>query len=98
MVHSLQRKYNILIRMFLNFLFHFRSALVIYNPVELIKCRAQIDRCEGFRYREMIPKLIRNEGFFALYKGLTPLLIRDVPAFAVYFWSYEFLKEKFRMD
>ena len=24
--------------------------------------------------------------------------MRDVPAFAVYFWSYEFLKEKFKME
>ena len=31
----------------------------------------------------------------ALYKGFLPLVIRDVPSWAVYFWSYEFLKEKF---
>ena len=83
-------------RIFANF--YFRCALIVYNPVELIKCRAQIDRCEGFRYREAIPKIVRNEGFFALYKGITPLIFRDVPAFAIYFWSYEFLKEIFRLD
>ena len=31
----------------------------------------------------------------SLYKGFTALLLRDVPGWGVYFWSYEFLKEMF---
>lgn len=44
------------------------------------------------KYREAIPALIRNEGFSGLYKGFGALLLRDVPGWGVYFFSYAFLK------
>jgi len=68
---------------------------IVYNPVELLKCRAQVNRQENIRYRTVIPQLIRNEGVLALYKGFLPLICRDVPSWAAYFWSYEYLKDKF---
>ena len=36
---------------------------------------------------------MQSEGFFAIYKGLWPLIIRDVPGWAAYFWANEFFKE-----
>ena len=34
-------------------------------------------------------------GFFGIYKGFLSTMARDVPAWAAYFWTYEFLKEKY---
>mmetsp|Transcript_30996 Transcript_30996/g.22529 ORF Transcript_30996/g.22529 Transcript_30996/m.22529 type:complete len:139 (-) Transcript_30996:445-861(-) len=60
-------------------------SLVIYNPVELLKCRAQIKRDGFVKYSEAIPELIANEGYLGLYKGFVPCFCRDVPAWGVYF-------------
>jgi len=45
------------------------------------------------KYRKAIPELLRNEGFGGLYKGYGALMLRDVPGWGMYFWSYEFLKD-----
>ena len=54
-----------------------------------------MNRQENVRYRIAVPQLMRNEGVLALYKGFVPLVCRDVPAWAVYFWAYEYLKDLF---
>lgn len=70
-----------------------RLALIVYNPVELLKVRAQINRVENMQYRKAIPLLVRKEGFMGLYKGFGALVLRDVPGWGIYFWSYELLKD-----
>ena len=67
-------------------------ANLFYNPIELLKVRAQVNRVESIKYRKAIPELIRNEGYMGLYKGLLALQIRDIPGWGVYFWCYEVLK------
>ena len=67
-------------------------SLIVYNPFELLKVRAQVNRVDSIKYREEIPKLIRGEGYAGLYKGFGALLLRDVPGWGVYFWCYEYLK------
>ena len=49
------------------------------------------------RYRKAIPQLLRSEGFGGLYKGVGALMMRDVPGWGVYFYTYESLKEYFGM-
>ena len=39
--------------------------------------------------------MMRTEGSLSLYKGFTALMLRDVPGWGVYFWSYEYLKDLF---
>lgn len=73
-------------------------ALIVYNPIELVKCRAQVHRTESIPYRVVVPQLIRNEGFMALYKGFWALAARDVPGWATYFWTYEVLKDQFGLQ
>ena len=63
----------------------------MYNPIEVLKVRAQVNRTEFVRYRTAVPLIIQNEGFGALYKGLTALMLRDAPAWGVYFWAYQWL-------
>jgi solute carrier family 25 (mitochondrial carnitine/acylcarnitine transporter), member 20/29 len=33
-----------------------------------------------------------------LYKGFVPMLLRDVPGWGVYFFTYEYLKSLMRLD
>eukprot|EP00948_MAST-09A_sp_MAST-9A-sp1_P001324 g1324.t1 len=42
--------------------------------------------------------LIREGGYRALWRGLTPTLWRDVPFSGIYWYSYETLKAKFNSD
>ena len=69
--------------------------MILFNPVELIKCRAQVNRETYIVYSEYVPNIIRNEGFFALYNGALCQMGRDVPAWAFYFWSYAAFKDYF---
>lgn len=73
-------------------------ALIIYNPIELLKVRAQVDRVDNIKYVSATWKLLRTEGFFnGVYKGMFALLLRDVPGWGVYFSTYEFLKRSFKI-
>jgi solute carrier family 25 (mitochondrial carnitine/acylcarnitine transporter), member 20/29 len=33
-----------------------------------------------------------TEGWVGMYRGFLPLVLRDLPAWSSYFWSYEYLK------
>ncbi|XP_071784074.1 mitochondrial carnitine/acylcarnitine carrier protein-like isoform X1 [Asterias amurensis] len=39
--------------------------------------------------RDVFPRLIKSEGFFALFKGITPVMLRAFPANAACFLGYE---------
>lgn len=39
--------------------------------------------------RDALRELVRNEGVFALYKGIVPVLLRAAPEGAALFWGYE---------
>ena len=72
---------------------------MIYNPVELLKVRAQVNRVDNIKYMRASVALLRNEGFFrGIYKGMFALLLRDVPGWGVYFWAYEWLKGMFKLQ
>ncbi|XP_047449412.1 solute carrier family 25 member 15a [Mugil cephalus] len=72
--------------------------LVIY-PIDCVKSRIQVyslaGRQEGFV--KSFRAIVRNEGFAALYSGLTPTLIRTFPANGALFLAYEFSR-KFMME
>lgn len=46
-------------------------------------------------YRQDIPRMIANEGFFSLYKGFWATFWRDMPSWASYFYFYAAFKELF---
>ena len=35
---------------------------------------------------------------FGLYKGFVAMNVREVPSWAVYFWTYEYFKEKLQLN
>ncbi|BET01944.1 unnamed protein product [Nesidiocoris tenuis] len=61
--------------------------LVIF-PADLVKSRIQVNSLEG-TFVSNVMVVVRNEGVLALYNGLTPTLVRTVPATAVLFLTYE---------
>lgn len=72
--------------------------LMVY-PIDCVKSRIQVyslaGRQEGFM--KTFIGVIRNEGFTALYAGLTPTMIRTFPANGALFLAYE-LSRKFMME
>lgn len=72
----------------------------ILCPVDVIKNRMQVG---GFGHggaagpgnMEMVREVIATRGWRGLYLGMVPTLWRDVPGYAVFFASYEFLKRSF---
>ena len=68
----------------------------ILTPVELIKIRLQL--CSS-TYRSVIGPLdlaksiFMSEGIRGLYRGLGITIVRDAPAHAIYFSSYEYTRE-----
>ena len=73
------------------------ACLVIYNPIELLKCRAQIKTDTFIRYGPEINKIITEEGFFSLYKGSLAAIGRDVPGWGFYFWAFAWFKDNFNL-
>lgn len=67
-------------------------SLVIYNPIDLLKTRAQANREEFIKYRQVVPEMFRTEGARGFMKGVVPGLLRDVPGTGVYFLAYHYMK------
>uniref|UniRef100_A0A0K8T1M0 Mitochondrial ornithine transporter 1 n=1 Tax=Lygus hesperus TaxID=30085 RepID=A0A0K8T1M0_LYGHE len=64
--------------------------LVIF-PADLVKSRIQVNSLGGTFYSNLT-QIVKNEGVLALYNGLTPTLVRTMPATAVLFVTYEYTK------
>lgn len=68
--------------------------LVVF-PIDCVKSRIQVHslagRQEGFM--KSFRAIVRNEGFGALYSGLTPTMIRTFPANGALFLAYEFSRK-----
>ena len=69
---------------------------IISCPMELVKTRSQL---QGTKVFQVTKNILRQEGGFrALYRGFTLTTLRDCPAFAVYFASYELLLDLLRHE
>lgn len=73
---------------------------LILSPVELVKIRLQLQTSNKNQHQktegplQIAKKIIRTEGIRGLYRGLAITTLRDAPAHGVYFWSYEYAREK----
>ena len=70
---------------------------IVICPVELIKIKLQVqgkgERLSKSQRKflgplDCVAKIYRQEGLFALYRGMKITLIRDIPAFGLYFGLY----------
>lgn len=60
-------------------------------PVDVAKSRIQVNNSK-INMVKMIAQISRREGFGQLYNGLTPTLVRTIPATATLFVTYEYSK------
>ena len=71
-------------------------AVTTICPIELI--RTKLQSRQGYSYREVadvVRGAVRQNGVSSLWRGLVPMLFRDVP-FSLFYWiGYEYLKNCF---
>jgi len=60
-------------------------------PMELVKCRLQLQA--GTTPTQLISLLVRDHGPLGLYRGWWATIWREVPAFGLYFASYDYFKD-----
>jgi solute carrier family 25 citrate transporter 1 len=76
-------------------------AAIINTPFDTIKTRLQSNSSEKYKgsINYCIKTMIKNEGFFSLWKGLLSRLARVVPGqgiiFSTYQYSYKYLTENY---
>ncbi|EDW58186.1 mitochondrial basic amino acids transporter [Drosophila virilis] len=70
----------------------------ICSPMELAKTRLQLSKQIDSQHKfkgpiDCLLYIHRTEGFKGTFKGLTATILRDIPGFASYFVSYEYLMQ-----
>lgn len=66
---------------------------LLLSPVELIKIRLQLQQSTSGPI-SLAKTILRREGLKGIYKGLTITVLRDAPAHGLYFWTYEYVRER----
>jgi len=66
--------------------------LAILVPIDLMKVRGQIMKEGKISYRKEIRIIIKEQGFFGLYRGFFASAARDIPGWSTYFGMYEIFK------
>lgn len=61
-------------------------------PIDVAKSRIQVNNT-GDSLIRLIVKICKTEGLSTLYHGLTPTLVRTIPATAALFVTYEYSKK-----
>ncbi|XP_026480452.1 calcium-binding mitochondrial carrier protein Aralar1 isoform X2 [Ctenocephalides felis] len=69
------------------------SQVIFTNPLEIVKIRLQVagELADGGRKISAL-SVVRDLGFFGLYKGFRACLLRDMPFSAIYFPTYAHTK------
>lgn len=62
---------------------------IVSWPAELLKIRSQNEILGKTDYVKLARNMIKQQGMRSLYKGYLWTLVRDIPAFAVYFGCFE---------
>ncbi len=65
----------------------------IIHPIDTVKTVLQTDKSLHNSFREVLNKL-KNDGIMKIYAGFVPAVFGSMPSSALYFGTYEFLKEK----
>jgi len=70
-------------------------AASLISPLEMIRTKMQSKRLSYSEIGFAVKQLVKNEGFFSLWKGLNATLLRDVPFSCLYWFNYENCKRIF---
>merc|ERR1712038_946737 len=71
------------------------SQVMFTNPLEIVKIRLQVAGEIATAKKPSAIQVVKELGFFGLYKGSRACLLRDGPFSAIYFPAYAHLKPKF---
>ncbi|XP_044156355.1 mitochondrial glycine transporter isoform X2 [Bufo gargarizans] len=70
---------------------------LLFQPLDLVKTRLQtqqiVSRGSQVGMLKLFLKVIRNENFLGLWKGVSPSFMRCIPGVGVYFSTLYFLKQ-----
>ncbi|GEQ66899.1 hypothetical protein JCM33374_g562 [Metschnikowia sp. JCM 33374] len=72
------------------------AACLVTHPLDLAKVRLQTATKPGQSLFSMVYQIIKNEGLFSIYSGLTASLLRQATYSTVRFGAYEFMKEAYQ--
>ena len=65
---------------------------VLVTPLDVLKTRTQLAASRGSGSAAVL-QMVRTEGIVSLWGGLTPSLLMTVPSCAIYFTSYEKIRD-----
>lgn len=68
------------------------AAATVTHPLDLTKVRLQTAKVPGQNLGGMFVSIVRNEGFFAIYSGLSAALLRQGTYSTARFGAYDYLK------
>uniref|UniRef100_A0A4W3I202 EF-hand domain-containing protein n=1 Tax=Callorhinchus milii TaxID=7868 RepID=A0A4W3I202_CALMI len=68
------------------------SQVIFTNPLEIVKIRLQVAGEDTSGHRVSAFSIVKDLGFFGLYKGAKACFMRDIPFSAIYFPSYAHIK------
>jgi len=74
------------------------SQVMFTNPLEIVKIRLQVAGEIASAERLSAITVVRELGFFGLYKGARACLLRDIPFSAIYFPVYAHVKPRLADD
>lgn len=72
------------------------AACLVTHPLDLAKVRLQTASVPGQSLASMVYQIIKNDGFFAIYSGLTASLLRQATYSTVRFGAYEYMKDSYQ--
>lgn len=73
---------------------------LLLSPVELLKIRLQLQNKTNpaiLHHKgpiDMARSIFRAQGLRGIYRGLGITIMRDAPSHGVYFWTYEYMRER----
>ncbi|GFT84076.1 solute carrier family 25 member 40 [Nephila pilipes] len=73
-------------------------AVTVVSPLELIRTKMQSQKLNYLKIGQAVKKQVAIQGLSSMWYGLGPTLLRDVPFSAIYWFNYEFLKQKFNQQ
>ncbi|XP_062384521.1 calcium-binding mitochondrial carrier protein Aralar1 isoform X1 [Sardina pilchardus] len=71
------------------------SQVIFTNPLEIVKIRLQVAGEITTGPRVSALSVVKDLGFFGLYKGAKACFLRDIPFSAIYFPAYAHMKKEF---
>eukprot|EP00050_Salpingoeca_kvevrii_P021896 m.117519 g.117519 ORF g.117519 m.117519 type:complete len:335 (-) comp9519_c0_seq2:803-1807(-) len=73
------------------------GAVTVISPVELLRTKMQArGKISYSGLAQTLSSAVHREGFFSLWRGLGPTLLRDVPFSAIYWTGFEFARRRYQ--